>query len=51
MAEVVSIDKYVDDELKAELQSMLTRETCADIRSTIKDILIGATKRTETAGK
>ncbi len=43
MAAVISIEKYISDKLKAELQTMLAKETSAEIRATIKDILVGAT--------
>jgi hypothetical protein len=43
MAALVSIEKYMSDKLKAELQKMLAKETSDEIRATIKDILVGAT--------
>ena len=43
MAALISIEKYMSDELKAMLQKMLAKETGDEIRATIKDILVGAT--------
>jgi len=43
MAAVVSIEKYMSDELKSELQGLLKKETSAEIRATIKEILVEAT--------
>lgn len=42
MAALVSIEKYINDQLKADLQQMLASETSDAIRAMIKDILVNA---------